>query len=362
MEEDYKIIDNVIYTPEIKDQPDGRGIGWVYYEGMLKYRNRVAQIDGLTGETDSFGALLLRCVRAAIGLKAKGVQYGDVVSVCTKNHLNSCVPHISSMFVGAKIAALDPSLTVRDAAHLFKIVMPKIIFVEEESVALIENVINEVGATTTIVVFGSTDKHESFLDFAKPNSEEIKFQPVTAKDMKDVAVIMFSSGTSGFPKGVCHTHFSILRNSSNAMLLGSFSAITYASDSPYWNVFLFYLNHSLQNGNARLIYPKFDLANPWSIFRHNITMAFLNVTELMTLCNTPKPHSIDTTSIKLISTAGGPINVQQIQKGRSCFPNTCTEKEYKTATKTRKKCCKKSVTKNCNLQKETSKRIGQKNV
>ncbi|KAK4872988.1 hypothetical protein RN001_015017 [Aquatica leii] len=329
MDYDYKIVDNVIYTPNIKHQPDARGIGWVYYESLFKHKNLVAQIDGLTGEKDTFGALLRRCVRTAIWLTEKGVQYGDVISVCTYNHLNSCVPHISSMFIGAKIAALDPTISLPNATHLFKIVMPKLIFVGEESVTLVENIIRDVGCKTIIVVFGSTDKHIPFSELIKPNYEkELHFKPTTAKSVKDVAVVLFSSGTSGLPKGICHTHYSILRLTTDAMKLGATSSLMFSSDSPYWNVFLFYLNHSIHHGVTRVVYSKFDKNSPWTIFTHEITMAFLNITELMILYNTPKPHYIDTSTLKLIVTAGSPVSAEQIMKARSCFPNALVRINY----------------------------------
>ncbi|KAK4872992.1 hypothetical protein RN001_015021 [Aquatica leii] len=321
MDNDYKIVDNVIYTPDIKKEPDARGIGWVYYESFLKHKDRIAQIDGLTGQEDTFGSLLERCVRTAIWLKTEGVQYGDIISVCTYNHLNSCVPHVSSMFIGAKIAALDPSMSLRDATYLFKMVMPKVIFVGEESVKLIEDVIQEVGSKTTIVVFGATKKHISFSELVKKSVDELNFKPTAARSINDIVVIMFSSGTTGLSKGICHTHFSILRPDTKTMYLAPTSAKMFSSDSPYWNIFLLILNHTIQSGVTQVVYPRFDPENPWAILNGKVTMAFLNISQLMMLCNTPKPDYIDTSALDMILTGGSPISEKQITKVRSQFPN-----------------------------------------
>ncbi|KAK4872997.1 hypothetical protein RN001_015026 [Aquatica leii] len=309
MNGNYTIVDNVIYMPNFEHQPDPRGIGWVFYENMLRNKDRLAQVDGVTGEEDTFGSLLQRCVRAAVGLQSAGIQYGDVVSVCTYNHLNSCVPHISSMFIGAKIAAFDPTLSLSDAIHLFKIVMPKLIFVDEESVTLIENVIREVKCQTTIVVFGPSEKHISFLHFGK-------------------SIVELDSGTSGLPKGICHTHYSLLRANPTEMKVGALASLMFGSDSPYWNVFLVFLTYSILNGTGRVLYPKFDKNDPWKIFSRKITMACLNITELMMLHHAPRPKSIDTSALQLVVTGGSPISVTQILKVRTMFSNATVRISY----------------------------------
>ncbi|KAF5272634.1 hypothetical protein FQR65_LT04875 [Abscondita terminalis] len=321
MSGEYKIIDNVIYTPDASRVLDDRGIGWFYYEHLIKHKNRRAQINGLTGETENFENLFVRCVRVAIGLKTKGISYGDTISVCTYNHFNSCVPHISAMFLGAKIAGFDPSLSVRDAVHLFKIAMPKLVFVGEESVALMEDVIREVGSATIVVVFGATDKHVPFSEISQPSSEESTFQPIIVKSIKDVAIIIFSSGTSGLPKGVCHTHHSVLCRNCVPIDYGVDVSETFASDSPYWNVFIYTLHYSIQNGTARLLYPKFYFENPWKIFSIKVSSVFLNLTELMLLTNTPKPKDIDISALKLITTAGSPTSKSHMSKIKEAFPN-----------------------------------------
>ncbi|KAF5282437.1 hypothetical protein FQA39_LY17552 [Lamprigera yunnana] len=328
MEEVCKVIDDIIYTPQPKHQIDVRGIGWVYYDFMSKYRERIAQIDGLTDKKDTYGDLLERCVQTALRLKVLGVCYGDVVSICSYNHLNSCVPHISSFFIGAKIAGFDPSLSLRDAIHLYRLVLPRVIFVGPESVQLIENVLATVNCNTTVIVFGQTDKYTSFSEFIEPHLETRMFEPVTPKNMRDIAVIMFSSGTSGFPKGICHTHHSILSFPYTYMKLGRADSIMFSSDSPYWNVFFFWLHHSVCNGVSRILFPKFDFDDPWKIFKHHMSTALLNTTELIAVCNAPKPESVDTSPLKILLVSGSTVSREQMLKARSLFPSALVYSAY----------------------------------
>lgn len=42
--------DNIIYMPDPAVAPDPRGIGYEYFHAMLRYPERVAQVDGHTNE------------------------------------------------------------------------------------------------------------------------------------------------------------------------------------------------------------------------------------------------------------------------------------------------------------------------
>ncbi|KAF5272628.1 hypothetical protein FQR65_LT04869 [Abscondita terminalis] len=59
-----------------------------------------------------------------------------------------------------------------------------------------------------------------------------------------------------------------------------------------------------------------------------ITLAFLNTTELMTLFNTPKPSNIDTSALQLIITGGGPISKVLIEKTQQLFPGVLVRINY----------------------------------
>ena len=62
---------------------------------------------------------------------------------------------------------------------------------------------------TEIVVYGDkvdVDKYTPFNNFLKEHQEETSFVPVKIKDVGRTAIIFFSSGTTGLPKGICNSH------------------------------------------------------------------------------------------------------------------------------------------------------------
>lgn len=91
-----------------------------------------------------------------------------------------------------------------------KLVSPRFVFCTPESVKMMENAIAENGLTSEIIVFGNTTKYTSFSEFVQETGTEDQFEPVIVDDLFETAVIFFSSGTTGLPKGICTTHYGLL--------------------------------------------------------------------------------------------------------------------------------------------------------
>lgn len=133
--------------------------------------------------------------------------------------MNSTVVFVASILTGAKVACVDPFIAYIDAKAQIDLVKPKIIFITSESVERIEKIIDELGLNTEIIVFGESDKHTSFNELLKPFSEdeEENFEPYTAKDIFDTVLVVFSSGSTGVPKGICVNHYAVLCSASRMM-------------------------------------------------------------------------------------------------------------------------------------------------
>lgn len=125
--------------------------------------------------------------------------------------MDSCVPFIATIFIGATVASLDPSQSLKDIAYLLDIVKPRMIFVVPEAVDLIISAVEKASPHTEIIVFGETDQYISFSVFVEEKGDEEKsFIPVQVSSIEETAVIFFSSGTTGFPKGICVSHYALV--------------------------------------------------------------------------------------------------------------------------------------------------------
>ncbi|KAK5639861.1 hypothetical protein RI129_010672 [Pyrocoelia pectoralis] len=201
---------NIIIMPDPPMITDQRGIGHVYFESMLKYREKIAQVDGHTGEEETYESLLKRSIRTAITMQNMGIKPGDFVSMCTVNDMDACVVYIASLFIGAVMANVDVNVSTQDIVFLLKQVSPKIIFATPNSESVIQEVIRELGGHITLVVFGETELNSRFTDFTRRYENEDKFKPREVDNLEEIAFVIFSSGTTDRPKGICHSHLAMV--------------------------------------------------------------------------------------------------------------------------------------------------------
>lgn len=207
------------------------------------------KVDGTIDATETYSSVKQRSTRVAISLQKRGITSKDVIVFCTGHTLDTVIPMLATFYLGAKVANLDPSLSVRQTQHLISLVSPKIIFVEENSVELIENSLKQANlhSGTEIIVYGHSEKYSTLSELTQPQKNEDDFKP-PGVDLNEVALIFFSSGTTGLPKAICHSHKSFMHTGCTLMYVVL----------KYWIKFLISINLGNTNG-AKLcsILPRF---------------------------------------------------------------------------------------------------------
>lgn len=131
-----------------------------------------------------------------------GIQKGDHVAVTGKNSPEWAIAYLATMFASATVIPIDYALKENETQNLINASEPKIIFVDEEKYDSIKN--NNPNAK---IVSLSSKKDENHLYNLKASADVAFNEPVTPDDN---AVILFTSGTTGVPKGVMLTHQNLI--------------------------------------------------------------------------------------------------------------------------------------------------------
>ena len=139
---------------------------------------------------------LARIEAVARWLYSKGIRKGDKVAVTGKNAPEWSVAYLGTVFAGATVVPIDYALKNEETDTLLKASRAKILFVDEEKY---EYYSKKAGGLKEVISLKKG--HGTFVyDIDGPQAQ------VDEAVESDIAAILFTSGTTGIPKGVMLTH------------------------------------------------------------------------------------------------------------------------------------------------------------
>jgi acyl-CoA synthetase (AMP-forming)/AMP-acid ligase II len=171
-------------------------------------------IENEDGSRLTLGELLLECRRAAAAFLAYGIEPGERIAVWAPNIANWIVATIGVQMVGGIMVPLNTRLKGREAAYILERSASRILFTVRDFLKtdypalLADESLPKLERTVILDRSGSpAEGWEAFLalgDAVPPEAIDAAFAKL--KD-DDVADILFTSGTTGKPKGALSTHY-----------------------------------------------------------------------------------------------------------------------------------------------------------
>ena len=157
-------------------------------------RPGIVAIDAEGGRRDwAFGELIARSAGLSGAFAARGVRRGDVVMTLVGNRIEWALSLLACWRMGAVALPCSPQLRRHDMELRTSAAAPALCVVEEE---LLGEIPDEVPAMTL-------DEVAAILD-----EDRAQETPAAAEQMdaEDPALIVFTSGTTGEPRGVIHAY------------------------------------------------------------------------------------------------------------------------------------------------------------
>ena len=151
-----------------------------------------------------------RARQLVVALQELGVRPGDrVATLCWNNH-----QHLEAYFgvpaCGAVLHTLNLRLHPDDLAYIVNHARDKVILVDESALPVFEQFRESVSCEHVIVISTDGAQPNGSLDYERllAKSDEAKF-PDADLDEDQAAVLCYTSGTTGRPKGVLYSHRAI---------------------------------------------------------------------------------------------------------------------------------------------------------
>lgn len=157
--------------------------------------------EGGSKQTLTYAQVLSRVQTLAAWLCANGVTKGDRVAVTGKNSPEWATVYLAAMFAGATVCPIDYALSPAETENLLNAAQPKFLFVDEEKFA------HFTAQAVPYRVYSLSPRHTDVYAYNLRTDEDMGARLAANKVAEnDLAVILFTSGTTGTPKGVMLTH------------------------------------------------------------------------------------------------------------------------------------------------------------
>jgi len=152
----------------------------------------------------TYGELQVLMNKIGNGLLEAGVRPGQCVMLRSTNSIEFLASVLAILKIGAIAVPSQALFKEREVEHVINSSESVLAFAEQTLVGTIDAVRSKCPTLKKIVVYGnSTADHMSFDTFIQGRSENLKCFDTRAEDP---SYILYTSGTSGLPKGVMRTH------------------------------------------------------------------------------------------------------------------------------------------------------------
>jgi len=272
-----------------------------------RWIDKPALIDGPTGRTLTFGQLQDAVGKVAGGLTARGFGKGDVFCVFSPNLPEYAVVFFAVTTVGGVITTVNPTYTAGELAHQLQDAGARFLVTVPPFLGTAREAAQQAGVEE-VFVFGEAEGATPFADLFGSEAEA----PAVAIDpFEDLAVLPYSSGTTGLPKGVMLTHHNLVANIAQTLSMERMEeGEVLIGILPFYHIYgmVVVMSMALSAGTTIVTMPRFDLEQFLDLVqRHRVTLAYLVPPIVLALAKHPLVDQYDLSALHTIVSGAAPL-------------------------------------------------------
>lgn len=262
--------------------------------------------------------------RFAAALKDLGLKKGEILALWLPNCPQFSITYFAAVYLGATLTAISPLFTGRELAYQINDSGAKYLIMIDRFVREYEKVADKVSLSKVIIlnvmdeeiVVPETDKiihYDKLLDkYQEPLEFDVEIDP-----KKDIAIIQYTGGTTGLPKGALLSHSNIvsmlwaIKQGSDYMIENYLKEnIIALSVLPWYHIYgqACELLAGCLFGSKAYVLPSFDLQRIAQVIREGRPNMILGVpTMFVNILNSPHMKDVDMSSLKFANCGAGAL-------------------------------------------------------
>ncbi|KAL7786766.1 hypothetical protein V8C37DRAFT_288548 [Trichoderma ceciliae] len=243
---------------------------------------------------------------------------GDVMGLFTPNSIDIPSINFGIHWAGGIACPANPTYTAEELAHQLKDSGAKALLTQKPFLEAARKAaaLASLPADRILLLGDERDETGVHRHWTEITAKGTKVQPQRAAidPKKDLAYLVYSSGTTGMPKGVMLSHYNIVAQA--AQLEKNDRTLSWDVDTqlgvlPFFHIYglVVVLATSIATGVKCVVMPKFDIEKACRLIQdHHITFMFVPPPIVLALGKHPVVSKYDLSSLRWINSAAAPLS------------------------------------------------------
>jgi acyl-CoA synthetase (AMP-forming)/AMP-acid ligase II len=272
--------------------------------------DKPALIDGPSGRAVTYADLDRGTRALAAGLAARGLEPGDALALYLPNLPEYAIAFHGVARAGGRATTANPLYKAHELEHQLRDSKAKILVTVAPFLDAAGEAAQAAGVEDVVVV-GEADGAAPFTDLL---GDPEAAPDVAIDPANDLAVLPYSSGTTGLPKGVMLTHRNLVANLCQIQDgFPIFEDDVLVGCLPFFHIYgqTVIMNQGLRAGATIVTVPRFDLEQFLDLIQeHSISRAYVVPPIALALAKHPAVESRDLSSIKTVMSGAAPLGAE----------------------------------------------------
>lgn len=318
---------------------------WAHFETVVDMFDQSAKTYGdrpcldFLGKQMTYGEVSAMVDKAAAGFQHLGVVKGTRVGLCLPNTPYYVICYFALLKIGGVVVNINPLYVERELEHLIgdsgaeivvtldlKQIYPKvascldttglkrvIVCAMEDILSPVKSLLFSVLKRSELSEFPKDPRHMSFKRLTNTDG---RFKPINITPEADLAVLQYTGGTTGVPKGAMLSHRNLAANTNqigNWMPEPRFGYERVLGVLPFFHVFAMtvVMNVGLSIGAELVLLPRFNLDQVLKAIHKRKPTCFPGVPTIYSaIMGAPDLKKYDLSSLKYCISGGAPLPVE----------------------------------------------------